>query len=139
MTVKEILETYDEITVGQQVVGDALFFTLFEKQFLFWPPSTEDPTSQASIYLYNDELLDFPHIMLRATNITDGKALPSGTYRWVCLFEHNSIVNSLVSYEDKVFDTIDRLIELLSMNRDLRFSMAKNNINKIQRYNYSDT
>ena len=117
MTVKEILETYDEITVGQQVVGDALFFTLFEKQFLFWPPSTEDPTSQASIYLYNDELLDFPHIMLRATNITDGKALPSGTYRWVCLFEHNSIVNSLVSYEDKVFDTIDRLIELLSMNQ----------------------
>ena len=117
MTVKEILETYDEITIGQQVFEDVLFFTLFEKQFLFWAPSMEDPTSQASIYLYNDELLDYPHVMLRATNITDGKELPNGTYRWVCLFEHDSIVNSLVSYEDKISDTIDRLIELLSMNQ----------------------
>ncbi len=117
MTAKEILETYDEITIDQQVFDDVLFFTLFEKKFLFWPPSTEDPTSQASIYLYNDEFLDFPHVMLRAANITDGKEIPNGTYRWVCLFEHNSIVNSLVSYEDKIFDTIDRLIELLSMNQ----------------------
>ena len=46
-----------------------------------------------------------------------GKELPNGTYRWVCLFEHDSIVNSLVSYEDKISDTIDRLIELLSMNQ----------------------
>lgn len=116
MTVIEILQTYDEITIGQQVFEDVLFFTLFEKQFLFWPPSIEDPTSQASVYLYNDEFLDFPHIMLRAANITDGKDLPNGTYRSVCLFEQNSIVNSLVSYEDKIFDSIDRLIELLSMN-----------------------
>ncbi len=117
MTVREILETYDEITIGQQVFDDVLFFTLFEKQFLFWPPSVDDPASQASVYLYNDEFLDFPHVMLRATNITDGKEIPNGTYRWVCLFEHNSIVNSLVPYEDKIFDTIDRLIELLSMNQ----------------------
>ena len=117
MTAKEILETYDEITIGQQVFDDVLFFTLFEKQFLFWAPSIEDPASQASIYLYNDQFLDFPHVMLRAANITDGKIIPNGTYRWVCLFEHNSIVNSLVSYEDKIFDTIDRLIELLSMNQ----------------------
>lgn len=117
MTVKDILETYDEITIGQQVFDDVLFFTLFEKQFLLWPPEVGDPASQASVYLYNDEFLDFPHIMLRATNITDGKKLPNGTYRWVCLFEHNSIVNSLVSYEDKIFDCIDRLIELLTMNQ----------------------
>ena len=116
MTVIEILQTYEEITIGQQVFEDVLFFTLFEKQVLFWPPSIEDPTSQASVYLYNDEFLDFPHIMLRAANITDGKDLPNGTYRSVCLFEQNSIVNSLVSYEDKIFDSIDRLIELLSMN-----------------------
>lgn len=117
MTAKEILETYDEITIDQQVFDDVLLFTLFEKQFLFWLPSIEDPSSQASIYLYNDEFLDFPHVMLRAANITDGKVIPNGTYRWVCLFEQNSIVNSLVSYEDKIFDTIDRLIELLSMNQ----------------------
>lgn len=116
MAVKEILETYEEITIGQQITEGVLFFRMYEKQFLLFAPSEDDPTSQASIYLYNDEFLDFPHVMLRATNITDGKRLPNGTYRWICLFEHNSVVNSLVAYEDKIFDCIDRLIELLSMN-----------------------
>ena len=117
MTVKDILETYDEITMCQQVTDDMMFFTLFGKQFLFLPPLEEDPTSQASIYLYNDEFLDFPHIVIRATNISDGREIPNGTYRRICLFEHDSIVNSLVSFEDKIFDAIDRLIELLSMNQ----------------------
>ena len=116
MTVKEILESYEEIAIGEQILEGVLFFTLFEKQFLFFAPEVNDPSSRATVYLYNDNLLDFPHIMLRENTITDGKGLPNGTYRWVCLFEQNSIVNSIVSYEDKIFDCIDRLIELLSMS-----------------------
>lgn len=117
MTVKEILEMYEEITVDQQVFDDVLFFTMFEKQFLFLGPSEDDPASKASIYLFNDELLDHPHIMLRDTSFTDIKAFPEGTYRWVCLYEQDSIVNTLVSYEDKIYDCVDRLIELMSMNQ----------------------
>ncbi len=116
MTVREILESYNEITVGEQLLEDVLFFILYEKTFLFFPPNKNDPSSKASVYLYNDELLDYPHIMLREEKITDGKGLPNGTYRWVCLFEQDSIVNTLVSYEDKIFDCIDRLLELLSMS-----------------------
>ena len=115
MTVREILESYEEITVGEQILEGVLFFTVFEKQFLFIAPEEDNPSSRASVYLYNDNLLDFPHIMLRENTITEGKELPNGTYRWVCLFEQESIVNSIVSYEDKIFDCIDRLIELLSM------------------------
>ena len=115
MTVKEILESYEEITVGKQILEGVLFFTLFDKQFLFLAPLEDDPSSKATVYLYNDNLLDFPHIMLRESTITEEKELPSGIYRWVCLFEQDSIVNSIVSYEDKIFDCIDRLIELLSM------------------------
>lgn len=116
MTVKEILESYDEITVDQQIIDGVLFFTMFEKQFLFLAPSEDDPASKATIYLYNDELLDHPHIMLRDTSFSDIERFPKGTYRWICLYEQDSIVSTLVSYEDKIIDCIDRLIELLSMN-----------------------
>lgn len=116
MTVRDILESYEEITIKKQVLEDSYFFTLFEKTFLFFPPDKEEPSSVASIFLYNDELLDYPHIMLREEIITDDKELPHGTYRSVCLFEQDSIVNTLVSFEDKIIDCVDRLIELLSMN-----------------------
>lgn len=115
MTVKEILESYEEITVEETALEGVLFFTLFEKKFLIFPPEEADPTSKVAIYLYNDNLLDFPHILLRENKLSEGQPLPSGTYRWVCLFEQDSVINTIVSYEDKVFDSIDRLIELLSM------------------------
>ena len=115
MTVKEILESYDEITVEETIHEGVLFFTLFKKKFLFFAPSEDDPSSKAELYLYNDNLLDYPHIMLRENTITEGKELPSGTYRWICLFEQDGVVNTIISYEDKIFDCIDRLIELLSM------------------------
>ena len=115
MTVKEILESYDEITLEEQIHEGIIFFTLFERKFLFLAPLEDDPSSKASVYLYNDELLDFPHIMLREHTITDGNELPKGTYRCVCLYEQDSIVHTIISYEDKIIDCIDRLIELLSM------------------------
>ncbi len=115
MNVIEILETYDEISIGRQIIEGAVFFTMFEKQFLFLAPSENDPASRAAIYLYNDELSDYPHVMLRETSFADVKGFPEGVYRWVCLYEHESIVHTLVSYEDKIYDCIDRLIELLSM------------------------
>jgi molybdopterin/thiamine biosynthesis adenylyltransferase len=68
------------------------------------------------VYLFNDDGLDFPHIMLREETFPDIKDLPDGKYRWVCLYEQESIVNTIVPYEDKVIDTVDRLLELLSMN-----------------------
>ena len=117
MTVKEILDTYEEIILGDEIIDGVIFFTIFEKKFLFLAPPEEDPTSEPTIYLYNDELIDYPHIMLRNTSFADIKGFPEGTYRRICLYEHDSIVNALVSYEDKIFDCIDRLIELLSMSR----------------------
>lgn len=117
MTVKEILETFEEITLGDEIIDGVLFFTIFEKQFLFLAPSEDDPASVPMVYLFNDELIDYPHIMLRNTSFAEIKGFPEGTYRWICLYEQDSIVNALFSYEDKIFDCIDRLIELLSMSQ----------------------
>lgn len=115
MTIKEILESYEEITVEKLILEHMVFFSLFEKKFLLIAPDEDEPSSRASVFLCNDNLLDFPHVMLWENTVTKGKDIPNGTYRYVCLFEQESVVNTIVSYEDKIFDCIDRLIELLSM------------------------
>ena len=115
MTAKEILETYDGIVISQVFFEDWVMFRLFEKEFLLISPSKDDISSVATIWLYNDEGLDFPHILLKNTEIDKGIILPPGKYRWVCLYEQESIVHSLFSYEEKIVDAVDRLIELLSM------------------------
>lgn len=115
MTAKEILETYDCISVEQVFSEDFVMFWLFEKRFLLVNPSKDDISSAAMIYLYNDEGEDFPHILLKDIEIDESKALPAGKYRWVCLHEQESFVNSLFLYEEKIIDVVDRLIELLTM------------------------
>ena len=116
--IRSIIESYNEITIEQEISDRILMLSLFGKQFLLIAPDKDDSTSRGDIYLYNDDGASFPHIMLRKTTIdnTDG-SLPAGVYRYVCLYEHESVVFSVISYEDKVYDIIDRLIELLSMNR----------------------
>lgn len=117
MTAKEILETYDSIIVNQVYFEDWIMFRLFEKEFLLMSPSKDDMSSLATICLYNDEGLDFPHILLKNIKIDEGRTLPAGKYRWVCLYEQESIVQSLFSYEEKIMDAVDRLIELLTMTK----------------------
>ena len=87
MTAKEILETYDNIVVIQVYLEDWVMFRLFGKEFLLMSPSKDDISSMATICLYNDEGLDFPHILLRNINIDEEEMLPAGKYRWVCLYE----------------------------------------------------
>lgn len=116
MTVREILESYDEISIDKEIFDGVILFTLSGKQFLFIDPFENEPASKSTVYLYNDDGLDFPHIMLREETLPEIKGLPDGMYRWVCLYEQDSIVNTIVPYEDKVIDAVDRLLELLSMN-----------------------
>ena len=117
ISLKDILETYEQITVKNVISDSIVMFLLFGKTFLFFAPIVNEPSSRPSIYLYNDDGCDFPHIMLRDERIEDSKSFPPGNYRFVCLYEHESIVYSLVSYEDKIYDAVDRLIELLSMTQ----------------------
>ena len=124
MSTKDILESYDEIRDVRQINDDVFFISLFEKQFLLLLPSAEDPASEAEVWLFNDEFLDYPHVMLRECKLEKEQPFPEGTYRAVCLYEQESVVHSLFPYEEKITDCIDRLIEILSMNqlqRELEF------------------
>ena len=116
MTVREVLETYNEISIDKEITEEIIIFTLYRRQFLIFPPSKDNPASTALLFLCNDDGADFPHIMLNNETLLDSPLIPKGKYRWVCLYEQESLVNSIVSYEDKISDSIERLIELLSMN-----------------------
>lgn len=115
MTAKEILESFSEINNINQFSEDIISFTLYGKRFLMLLPSRENSASRADVLLCNDEFLDYPHIMLRDYKVENDKDLPKGEYRGVCLYEQESIVNSILTYEDKIVDCIDRLKELLCM------------------------
>lgn len=116
LTIRDLLESYEEITVDKEVRNGVFLVSMFGKQFVFFAPSENEPASKARVFLYNDLGLDFPHVMLQEITISDSKDLPDGMYRWICLYEQESIVNSIVSFDDKIFDAVDRLIKLLSMN-----------------------
>lgn len=116
ITVKELLESYDEITIKKEITKEIFIIKLYEKEFLFVAPLHEDPTSSTAVFLYNDSGVSIPHIMLQDESCLNIKNLPQGKYRWVCLYENESVVNSIIPYEDKVIDAINRLLELLSMN-----------------------
>lgn len=113
VTVRELLESFDEVTIDEEISEREFLISLFEKQFLFIAP-TKEPDSDIRVLLYNDSGLDIPHILLR--EMTGLKSWPEGRYRWVCLYEQESVVNSITLFEDKVIDAIERLIKLLSLN-----------------------
>lgn len=117
MTAKEILETYDNIDVIRVFSEDWIMFRLFEKDFLLVSPPKNDISSAVTICLYNDEGLDFPHIQLGNFKIGEGTILPPGKYRYVCLYEQESILQSLLSFEEKIKDSVNRLIKLLTMTK----------------------
>lgn len=117
MIAKEILETYDKIVIIKVCSEDYIMFRLFEKDFLLICPPKNDISSAATIWLYNDEGLDFPHIQLGNFKTSEGTILPPGQYRYVCLYEQESVVQSLLSFEEKIRDSVNRLIELLTMTK----------------------
>ena len=65
ITVKELLESYDEITIKKEITKEIFIIKLYEKEFLFVAPLHEDPTSSTAVFLYNDSGVSIPHIMLQ--------------------------------------------------------------------------
>ena len=85
ITVKEILSTYDEISIVKEIIETVFLISMYGKQFLFVAPLEERRDKDVIVYLYNDDGLNIPHIMLEDETFPNIKALPSGKYRAVCL------------------------------------------------------
>ena len=114
---KDLLESYEEINVDISRSDEScICFNLYEHEFYLLCPSLDDPTSKAQILISNDSQFDFPHIMLREITIRHTSILPIGNYRYVCLHEGDALVVSLLTYEEKITEEIERLIELMSLS-----------------------
>lgn len=108
-TVKEILSSYDEIKILEEKDG-IIFFELHNNEYGFLYSSKEEPTENPTIIIKDYERYDCPHIMLSENTLYENK------YRVICLHEDGSVISYLQSYEEKIIDIIDRLIELLSLS-----------------------
>lgn len=109
--IKEILSTYDEIEILSEEDNGIVFFKLKNKEFGIWYFKEEMRTSKPFVLVKNDSEYDYPHIMQFEIPVDKDKQ----KYRYVCLHGSGDTINYLMSYEEKIIDTIDRLIHLLSL------------------------
>ena len=109
--VKEILSTYDEIKILYEE-DDIVFFSYKDKEYGIWYPVEAERTDKPFIFVKNDSQYDYPHIMQFEFPINKDKQ----KYRSVCLHESGDIINYLMSCEEKIIDTINRLLHLLSLS-----------------------
>lgn len=113
---KSILETYPEITICDTCANDEVVtFSLMGKNFALICPDERNSVSTAMIFVIDDDF-DCPHIMLKEIDFKGTDVLPAGKYRYVCLHQSGSVISFLQTFEEKVSDEIERLIELMQLS-----------------------
>ena len=115
----DVLRTFEEITNVNISNNEIKYitFVLEKHDFLMLCPSVDMPSSKVSIFAMNDQNFDYPHIMTEGFDVLPEKNLPEGNYRSLCLYEEGDMVMSLFSYEEKIIDSIERLLELLHLSK----------------------
>lgn len=114
-----LLETFDEITKIEPSRSEIKYisFSLFDHDFLMLCPEYDIPSSEVTIFAVNETLKDYPHIGITGIDVPKNKDLPEGNYKTLCLYESGSVVMSLLSFEEKIIDAIERLKKLLSLTK----------------------
>lgn len=109
--VKTILDSYEVLEVSGEDEG-ITFFLLDGKEYGLWYPYMNMDTQRPIILIKNEGDLNYPHF-LQGSIPWDDSGLDK--YRVVCLYENDSTINFLQSYEEKIRETVERLIELVSL------------------------
>ncbi len=104
----KILSSYSEFTNVEQD-GIGVIFSYNDADYKIWI-FTEDKASMPIITTINNTK-SFPHITLFDTEVSGKK------YRELCLFEQGTIVNALLTFEEKIVLLADRLIELATLSK----------------------
>ena len=113
---RSILEAYPEITIDDSRSNDKVVtFSLMEKTFALLCPDEQTPVSVAVILVIDDDF-DYPHIMLKEIDFKGNDVLAKGKYRFVCLHQSGSVISFLQSFDEKITDEIERLIELMQLS-----------------------
>lgn len=105
----KILKNYAEFTnIECDDIG--IVFSFNGVDYKIWIFS-EDKTSMPIITTVNNTT-SYPHISLFDAEFDDKK------YRGLCLFEQGTVVNSLLSFDEKIQMLADRLIELATLSKN---------------------
>lgn len=116
-TAFEIISSYEEFEVeSSPATEDVVIFKFGARRFAYLCPEKDNIASSGSIFSLDDSTFDQPHILLREIDYQGSTLLPKGKYRSVCLYENGSVIYSLMTYEEKIVDVIERLIELLTLS-----------------------
>jgi len=109
--VKQILSSYNEITVTE-VVDNIVFFMLKGKEYGFSYTMKQEEIGSPYILVKNENKYNYPHILPFDVPADMEK---KDKYRFICLYENENVIRYLQTYEEKIIDTVERLIELLSL------------------------
>lgn len=112
IVVKTILESYEELEISGESEG-IIFFLLDGNEYGLWYPHMNMDTQRPIILIKDEDELNYPHF-LQGSIPWDDSGLDK--YRVVCLYENDSTINFLQSYEEKIRETVERLIELVSLS-----------------------
>lgn len=113
----EIISSYTEFEVESSPdIEETVVFKYGERRFAFLCPDKENPSSSGRIFALDDATFDQPHIFLNEIDFAGNDILPRGKYRYICLYESGSVINALLSYDDKIVDAVERLIALLTLS-----------------------
>lgn len=113
-----IISSYREFEIeSSSETKDLAIFKFKERRFVFLYPDKKDISSRGCIFSLDDTTFDQPHIMLREVDYPGTNTLPKGTYRSICLYEDGSVIFATMSYEEKIVDALERLIELFSLSK----------------------
>lgn len=115
----DILSDYEEIESVQIVNDRVITFGIATRRYVLICPMDDDITSEANILVFAEDIKVLPHYSVftyRDTDIKDKNIkLLEGKYRSICLYEHEDVIFSLLTYEEKIRDSVERLLEFLNM------------------------
>lgn len=110
--IKKILVSYEDIALTGEK-DDIIFFQYKNKEYGCWYPNPDLDTSKPVIVVKNDESYNYPHVLPFSIPLEADK---KDKYRYICLHESESTIMFLQSREEKMRDSIEQLISLLSLS-----------------------
>ena len=111
LVAKEILDTYEDIVISN-IIENKIFFLLKNNEYVLFLFSRNEKTSFPAILTKSEIAFCYPHFMQPEYQLIHDI---QDQYGVVCLRESDTTIKYLLTYEEKIIDTIERLRHLLAL------------------------
>lgn len=112
-----IMKEYERInTIEETELPNTISFQYLDTVFLMILPPEENCAKMVNIFVEDGLDKAYPHIILNPIDLTNQDILPKGKFYSICLYESNSVIFSLMTFEEKIRDAVERMLNLFSMS-----------------------